>query len=96
MLIGDTNATQPEPLCDDQVVGGGVAALPDDPGSQQLVSSTLQVFNSSSFVYKSPGCSFLVEDRRAWRIPHWLGETNEMHPWSLSANERGARPGLNS
>ena len=39
------------------------------------------------------GCSFLVEDRR---IPHWWGGTNEMHPWSFSANERGAKPGLNS
>ena len=28
-----SSANEPEPLCDDQVVRGGVAALPDDPGS---------------------------------------------------------------
>ena len=31
--LSHSNATEPEPLCDDQVLSGGVAALPDDPGS---------------------------------------------------------------
>ena len=32
--MGVTNATKPKPLCGDQVVSGGVAALQDGPASE--------------------------------------------------------------